>query len=176
MSQSSLLFHPGQCSWCWDSTISITPTSLERCCLERCSTPATNKFFECVSIRTEKKMEIDPRILNTARAIVTARTDQPISGYTLQALLRETERGVKKFIETLRKEWVLPIGSTRELGYYWMLTAKDFLDWSRAYRAQAITSLATLYKMQRVNFPELAGQESLDFIQQVESEMGDAIK
>ena len=169
------VFHPGACPDCWDSTIAITPNGLERCCPGKVS-PAATKLAEHVWLREEKKMETDPRVLNTARAIVTATVEQPISGPTLQALLRETERGVKSYVETLRREWVLPIGSTRQLGYYWMLSAKDFLDWSRAYRAQAITSLVTLYKMQRTNFPELAGQESLQFIQQIESEMEDAIR
>ena len=171
------VFHPGECPECWDSTIAITPQGLVRCCLAKGNiSPAAEKLADFVWLSVEKKVEIDPRVLNTARAIVTATVEQPISGFTLQALLRESPRNVKAAIETLRKEWLLPIGSTRQSGYYWMRTAKDFLDWSRAYRAQAITSLATLYRMQRKNFPELSGQESIQFIQQIESEMEDAIK
>ena len=104
------------------------------------------RLADVVSLRLKKKQLVDPRALNAARAIVTATTEMPISRPTLQALLRESERGVKSSIEILRGEWVLPIGSTRKLGYYWMRTAKDFLDWSRPYRGRAITSLVTVHK------------------------------
>jgi biotin operon repressor len=175
--QPPFVFHPGSCADCWDSTIAITPKGIERCCLDKgSSTPAAEKLSEHVLLRVEKKMEIDPRVLNTARAIITATVEQPISGHTLQAILRESRRSVSAFVEELRSEWVLPIGSTRHLGYYWMHTEKDFIDWSRPYRGQAITSLATVYRMQRKNFPNLAGQGSLEFVEQVKSEMEEAIK
>jgi biotin operon repressor len=179
MSQSVLSFHPGACYCCWDSTITITPEGIERCepCLERGkATPATEKLTEYVFMLKERNIDIDPRVLNTARAIVTATSDKPISGHTLQALLRESPRMIKECVEVLRSDWVLPIGSTRKLGYYWMLTEKDFLDWSRPYRGQAITSLATLYRMQRVNFPNLAGQGSLQFVEQIRTELEETIR
>ncbi len=172
-------FHPGQCYDCWSSTIVITPYGPGKCitCLEQgnISEPA-QKLSEVVWRRLEKKQLVDPRALNAARALVTATVELPISGPTLQGLLRESERGVKSCIEILRGEWVLPIGSTRQRGYYWMLAAKDFIDWARAYRSQAITSLVTLARMQRVNFPQLAGQESLQFIEQITDELKEAIK
>jgi hypothetical protein len=177
---SSLLsFHPGRCYDCWDSLITITPDGPVRC--DACFvsgniSAAAQKLYERVWLRLEKKQLVDPRALNAARAIVTATSEMPISGATLQGLLSETERGVKSSIEILRGEWVLPIGSTRKVGYFWMHTAKDFLDWSRPYRGQAITSLVTVHKMQRANFPELAGQESLQFVEQIKDELTEAIK
>lgn len=172
-------FHPGDCYDCWDSTIVVTPFGPGKCitCLEKgnVSMPA-QKLSEVVWRRIEKKQLVDLRALNAARAIVTATVELPVSGPTLQGGLRESERGVKTCIEILRNEWVLPIGSTRQRGYYWMLVAKDFIDWARGYRAQAITSLVTLSKMQRANFPELAGQESLQFIEQITDELREAVK
>lgn len=172
-------FHPGKCFDCWDSTITVTPDGPGKCtpCIERGNvSPAAQKLSEVVWRRLGKKQLVDLRALNAARACVSTTVERPISGPTLQALLRESERGVKTCIEILRNEWVLPIGSTRQRGYYWMFAAKDFIDWARAYRSQAITSLVTLAKMQRANFPELAGQESLQFIQQVTDELAEAVK
>lgn len=177
--QEQFRFHPGKCYDCWDSTIIITPYGPGKCitCLEHDNVSApVHRLSEVVWRRLEKKQLVDQRALNAARAIVTATVELPISGPTLMGLLRESERGVKTAVEILRNEWVLPIGSTRQRGYYWMLAAKDFIDWARAYRSQAITSLTTLARMQRVNFPELAGQESLEFINQVTEELREAIK
>jgi hypothetical protein len=179
VNQDQFRFHPGRCFDCWDSTIVVTPYGPGKCitCLEQGNVlPAAQKLSEVVWRRIERQQLVDQRALNAARAIVTATSELPISGPTLQGLLRESDRGVKSCVEILRGEWVLPIGSTRKVGYYWMYTAKDFLDWSRPYRSQSITSLATLHKMQRANFPELAGQESIQFIEQVTDELTEAIR
>ncbi len=171
-------FHPGRCFDCWDSTIVVTAEGPRRCadCID-CEgvSPQAERLAEVVWLRFEKKQAVDLRALNAARAIVTATREMPISGPTLQGMLRETERNIMGFVETLRQEWVLPIGSTRKTGYYWMRTAQDYLDWRRPYRRQAITSLATMYRIERVNFPELSGQESLPFIDQVRDELREAL-
>jgi hypothetical protein len=81
-------------------------------------------------------------------------------------------------VQELRREWLLPIGSSRRApaGYFWMQTAAQFIEWSRAYRSQAIDELVTLFKLQRANFAELAGQQPLDFINAIQTQMEETLK
>jgi hypothetical protein len=131
-----------------------------------------------VWLRVEKKKAVEPHVLNVARLLIHATVETPISNFTLQGYLRSTEREIKAAVRELRREWQLPIGSSRKppTGYFWIETAAAFIEWSRVYRSQAIDELVTLYKLQRSNFPELAGQQSLHFIQQIEAELEESLK
>jgi hypothetical protein len=138
---------------------------------------STKRIAEAVWLRIEKKLPINSLVFNTARALVHATATQPISRYMLQGFLRSQERDVKDFVRELRREWSLPIGSSRKqpFGYYFIYTAAEFLDWSRVYRSQAIDELVTLYKLQRRHFPELTGQESFQFAEAIEDQLREAL-
>jgi len=174
--------HPGRCHDCWDSTLLWTPQGIRRCesCVEAgiVLSPAAKRLSDAVWLRMERKQNVLPQTLLTARLLIHSTSAQPVSRESLQGQLRSTEREVKAVAQELRREWFLPIGSSRRQpsGYYWMHTPEDFLNWSRAYRSQAIDELVTLHKLQRNNFPELAGQDAFDFIRLIQSEMEDAIK
>jgi hypothetical protein len=180
LTQDPLRFHPGACPDCWGSTIVITPYGLGKCvaCLEKEVPPPAARLSECVWMRVEKEKDVDPQVLNVARILLHSSSKTPVSNYVLKGYLRSSEREIKNFVRVLRREWLLPIGSSRKppSGYFWIWTAAEFLDWARVYRSQAIDELANLYKLQRANFPELAGQESFDFISVIDEEMKEAIK
>lgn len=184
-SQTSFHFwsHPGACNQCWDSTLLWIPgQGVQRCspCIQSQITlsPAAKRLAETVWSRVERNQEVRPQVLLTARLLIHSTVDAPVSGISLEGQLRCTEREVKTVAQELRREWLLPIGSSRRppFGYYWMHTAEDFLNWSRVYRSQAIDELVTLYKLQRANFAELAGQQPLDFINLIHTQMEEAIK
>lgn len=139
---------------------------------------AAIRLATCVWARVEKQQPVDAELFNFARTLIHATVEKPISGYTLQAQFRTSEREIKDFVRTLRREWELPIGSLRKppYGYFWISTTKDFLDWSRVYRAQAIDELVTLYRIERRNFPEVSGQEAFAFMQTVQREMEEALR
>ena len=122
---------------------------------------------------------VDEQALLAAKILIRATIEQPISNAVLQGQLRATEREVKAAVRTLRREWELPIGSSRQppSGYYWMLAAAEFIEWGRAFPLQqAIDELVTYYRMQRANYAELAGQTTLQFTEQVHQEIEEALK
>jgi hypothetical protein len=179
-SNHTLLFHLGQCQDCWDSTIIYTPHGLKKCapCLTTKVSPRAERLAECVWLRVEKKKSVEPSVLNVARLLIHATVDTPVSNFTLQGYLRSTEREIKAAVRELRREWLLPIGSSRKAptGYFWIEAAADFIGWARVYRSQAIDELGTLYKLQRANFPELAGQGSFRFVEAVADELTEALR
>jgi len=63
----------------------------------------------------------------------------------------------------LRDRYLLPIGASRKppAGIYWISTKEGFLSYYESTRSQALAELATLGKMCRKHFPELAGQLQL---------------
>ena len=55
------------------------------------------------------------------------------------------------------------------------MTAAEYLDWSRAYRAQAVQQLVTMHRLGAHNFAELAGQEPFTFARDIEREIEEAL-
>ncbi|MEZ5421824.1 MAG: hypothetical protein R2682_01860 [Pyrinomonadaceae bacterium] len=74
-------------------------------------------------------------------------------------------RLVADMIETLRKQWLMPIGARKEGGGgYWIITTEaDYREWFEHAAAAPKTQLATIWANARRNFPELAGQLALEF-------------
>jgi hypothetical protein len=96
----------------------------------------------------------------------------------LRAHLGINEREFKKFAETIRSDWRLPLISRREKGggYWYAESAAEFNNWFRTMRGQAVRELATAYGMLRANYPELAGQHTLDFIKSFTDELQEALR
>lgn len=107
-----------------------------------------------------------------------ARSREPIQGKVFAERLGRDERQVKQLMRELRDDWQMPVVAMRErpYGYFIAATAKEFLEWMRTTRNQAISELATAHRLFKTNFPDLAGQQSLDFIQTVSSELQEAIR
>lgn len=78
----------------------------------------------------------------------------------------DPKRALAKTIETLRHEWLMPIGSRKELpSGYWIITdVEDFSEWVDRSKAAPITQLTTIYAVAKRNFPVFAGQMNLDFL------------
>jgi len=108
---------------------------------------------------------------------ILARADEPVLGFVFDRLLHINERRRKRLMRELRDEWLLPLCGTRQnpKGYYIATTLEQLLEWGRVTRSQAISELAGWYRVFRANAPDLAGQQSLDFVTQVSGELQEAI-
>jgi hypothetical protein len=107
-----------------------------------------------------------------------ARSREPIPGPTLQRILGIDDRAVKALMRELCDDWAIPIIATRKppYGYFVAQSAEEFLEWGRVTRSQAISMLARFYHLFRTNFPELAGQQSFDFVSDITTELQAAIQ
>lgn len=74
-------------------------------------------------------------------------------------------RKLADIIETLRKEWLLPIGSRKKNGGgYWVITTEaEYREWFERAAAAPKTQLATIWANARRNCPDLAGQMYIEF-------------
>jgi hypothetical protein len=171
----------GNCPVCWDTGVWWTPTQGFQGCVEshavEFSAPAL-RLAATLWQRIEKKQAVEPQVFQLARHCVHARLESPVPSHRLEALLRATRREINAWVEELRDEWVLPIGSRRAApsGYYWMTSAAEYIAWSRVYRAQAIRSLVIMHRLGQHNYPELAGQTAFDFTQEVEQAIAEALR
>ena len=166
------------CHNCVDTGISITLYGVERCadCYDKeLSEPAT-QLRRCVFTRLEKKLPVDTAALALARALTHFTAAEPLLLRHITRYCKVDERMAKRTIALLRDEWVLPVGSHRQppYGSYWITSPEEFLAWSRAYRAQAITSLVTVHKLQRQHFPRLYGQQ--DFAAMIADELRETLR
>jgi hypothetical protein len=180
--QLPLTYMPGHCDACWDSGVTWSPArSFMRCvkCHSRNVefSAAALRLSETIWQRIERKQLVDAQAFDLARFIMHATIQRPVMGYTLQGHLRATEREIKKWVRLLRREWLLPVGALRKdpYGYYWIRTAAEYLDWSRASRAQAIDELVTLHRNGQHNFPELVGQADFDFVHDFKRQIEEAL-
>jgi hypothetical protein len=76
-----------------------------------------------------------------------------------------TLRKFHEAIETLRRYWLLPVGSRKvQPCGYWIITDEaDFKEWFERTKAAPITQLTTIHKVAKLNFPIFAEQMELDF-------------
>lgn len=169
-----------RCAQCWDSFIALDllgPTTCSLCDAETLSEAAL-KISEVVVRRIANNLVIDRQMLDTARSLANATVDNPIPGEILQTHLGCDRRRLSQLMMRLRDEWLLPVIASRRppIGYFIATSAEQLLEWNRVTRAQALSELATSYRLVRANYPLLAGQQPLDFITQVSSELKEAIR
>jgi hypothetical protein len=170
------------CPSCWSTGVAARIQSeqlfFSRCgaCNSAVFTSPALRLSERIFQRAEKCLPVDVRELVMSRALVHATPHVPAPRHLLMSLLGATEREVKDIARTLRREWVLPVGSNRRkpYGYYWISTAEEYLEWSRPYRAQALDELVTEHKLRQL-FPELAGQSSFDFVHDLQRQIEEAL-
>jgi hypothetical protein len=174
-----------RCGGCLDSGVILSLIGPQHC--KQCQSslsPISSRLYGAVSLLHLKGKKIDDAMFALASALVSANAERPILGEALASLVGAEGdptlqlRFVKRLAQRLRKEWHLPVCGRREtpFGYFIAANAEEFLDWMRTTRAQAISELATAYHLFTANFPELAGQQSLDFVNTVSTELEEAIR
>jgi hypothetical protein len=164
---------------CIGSGIVETLLGLEPCdaCQIRLD-PISYRVYGAICNLKLKNKPVDDLMLYMARALVSASAEQPIQGEALGYLLDVDARKIKELAKRLQDEWQLPVVASREkpYGYFYARTQEQLLSWARTNRSQAISMLVTQYHLLRSNLPELAGQQSLDFVNTVSDELQEAIR
>jgi len=169
------------CPDCLDTTVGLGLYGPEPC--TRCLTsgkqvkPVTLRLADYVWGHTATWKKEDTETLIAARIFHHASAALPITGPVISAHLGINTRTLKGYVETIRRDWHLPLISQRKGGggYWYAETAGQFLEWFRTMRSQAVNELATAHGMLRSNFPTLAGQDSLDFIRSFSEELKEAL-
>ena len=115
--------------------------------------------------------DVDPYITpqHVQALQMLARGADPIHGAVFERILGIDARRRKEIMRELRDGWLLPVCATRQkpFGYFIAKTPDEFAAWMETTRSQAISELAVAYKVFRVNFPELAGQQRLKIVEAV---------
>jgi hypothetical protein len=135
-----------------------------------------DRALEAFQRRLLSKQDCAPQVIHALKMLVRAR--HPLQGVVFEDGLSIDARERKAIMRQLRDGWLLPVCATRQrpFGYFIAETPAEFLEWQRVTRSQAIAELATAHKVFKANFPELAGQQSLAFIDQVSTELQEAIR
>lgn len=161
-----------ECPTCYDSQLAADAYNCPDCLFqpqefEQAARQLARAVFnrESAGLSLEKDFEL-------ARALVRATVARPVRNAILAVLLGVNEREVKRIIQTLRTDWLLPIGSLREppYGYYWMATPEDCLAWFNVMKSQALSELGTAYRLIKRHYPQLAGQLAINFAEEVSPE------
>jgi len=136
------------------------------------------RLYGALSTRLLKKQAVDDLTLNLARALVSATAQAPMQGEALASLLDCSERTIKDLAARLREDWGFPAIASRQppYGYFVAASAEQLLEWGRVTRSQAVRMLAGYYQLFRQIYPELAGQQKLDFINTISTELQEAIR
>lgn len=140
--------------------------------------PAALKFQNVVLDLQKRGKEIDQSLFFLAQTLTPFTSETPVKRLYLQKWLKHTdERQTKRLLARLQDEWLLPIGSRKHepFGHWIITTETDFREWRREARQSAITRLATIHRVEKHNFPTLAGQTSMDFALQIAEEVQEAL-
>lgn len=130
-------------------------------------------------LRSQVDGDLSPLRFDIAKILTCYSSDDPCTGETLQGFVMgrgvhraDAERYVKKTIETLRNNWLLPVASRKEKpsGYWVCRSQVELADWSQRNARPSITALATNHKVVKANTAIFGGQSTFDFMQFVNDE------
>ena len=95
-----------------------------------------------------------------------------IMAYGNQAGEWPTERELKEVVRALRQEHAFPIISRRSkpAGLWWCGSLDEMREFITSFRKQALDELLTLSKIVRHNYPELAGQLTLEDVPRMDQQ------
>lgn len=178
-SNSGDWFFTWNCNTCRDSGLVkelLDPNQCTDC--QAFLNPISARVFGAICVLTIKDKPVDEALFALARALVPFTSQEPIQGEALASLLGCSERLIKKYVARLDDEWRVPAIASRKppYGYFIAANAQELLEWGRVIRSQAVNELARYYHLFKSVHPELAGQESFDFIDTVSTELQEAIR
>jgi hypothetical protein len=135
--------------------------------------PAAVLVQRSVAALREQRHTINTQSFNLARVLTYYTSTDPCPREHLIDMFfrylpmseKFTLRKFHEAIETLRRYWLLPVGSrkTSPCGYWIITDEHDFKEWFERTKAAPITQLTTIYKVAKLNFPIFAEQMELDF-------------
>ncbi len=74
-------------------------------------------------------------------------------------------RAVTLAIRFLREIWLLPVCASKRGGYWIATDALDFGEWVNHAKSEPLTTLSTIYRLAKANFPVFAEQLEIEFWQ-----------
>lgn len=97
-------------------------------------------------------------------------TRQELIGQHFEYARSQVLRELHKVIESLRSEWLLPVGSRKHApnGYWICVEERDFREWVERYNAAPLRQLTTSHRLAKAHWPHFAEQLELDFWNNVE--------
>lgn len=116
-----------------------------------------------------EKVVADRHAFDVVKSLVRFTRDKPCRREKMLdmhfAFSASSLRNFHSCIETLRKVWLLPVGSRKVApAGYWIITEiGDFADWVERAKSAPITQLTTIHRLAKRNFPVFAEQMELDF-------------
>jgi hypothetical protein len=135
--------------------------------------PAAQLVHRAVLSLRERNHIVNSQSFNLARVLTYYTSARPCPREDLIDMFfrylpmseKFTLRKFHEAIETLRRYWLLPVGSRKsEPCGYWIITDEaDFKEWFERSKAAPITQLTTIYKVAKLNFPIFAEQMELEF-------------
>lgn len=171
-----------RCFACDDTGVELSADGVVSTCWRVRAGAAHNEPREAVKmilrsihhLRIER-VPIDRHVFEVAKQLARHTSDKPCK----RDRLVETHfshnplsavRNCATAIETLRKVWLLPVGSRKESpSGYWIITEMaDFAAWVLRAKAAPITQLTTIHRVAKRNFPVFAEQMELDFFRDIE--------
>jgi hypothetical protein len=178
---------PTSCERCFGIGLRISPSGK----VERCPTlqlgddhmelrAEGKRIVRAVEMLRRRGLEADPRHFELARSIGRwYDTTRPCSAADLGTIHfsymppgEGRRREVTKAIRFLREIWFLPVGSRKDkpAGYWIVTDEQDFKEWVERATAEPITTLSTIHRLARANWPEYAEQIEMKFWQDVETD------
>jgi hypothetical protein len=130
------------------------------------------RIVRAVELLRRRDLEPDIIHFDIARTIAQYSTDRPCSARELTDRhfsyidgVENRRRKVTETIRFLRDIWCLPVASSKAkpAGYWISVDLEDFKAYVKRATAEPITTLSTLHRMARANYPEFAEQLELDF-------------
>lgn len=123
-----------------------------------------------IEVLKAKKRPVHHVEFDVARCLTHFTCDMPCDR---ELLLRNyfgwqgsTSGNLRRFhhvIEDLRKEWLLPVASRKDGGYWISTDVDDFQEWVREATSAPKTQLTTVHRLAKAHFPLFAGQLELEF-------------
>jgi hypothetical protein len=128
------------------------------------------KTFEQELLNPLRGHSLKPNEEFIANTLLDASSERPMTIKDLRQAMHEnglsavSNRMVKRIVRSLRSEHGFPILSRRgePAGFWWCSSAEEMEGFIKLFRSQAMDELHTLSKMVKQNYPQLAGQLSLE--------------
>ncbi|MCC7308296.1 MAG: hypothetical protein IT173_12075 [Acidobacteria bacterium] len=175
MRNEPLFEYIARCIVCADTHVSISPQGrIERCPLLRVQPhnqpgPAAHVFGRAALRVAAARGPVNAKAFDLARFLTRFSSAVPCErselirvhfDYSVHKL-----RNLHSTVEVLRREWLLPVGSRKDVpSGYWIITElDDFSRWVSRARSAPITQLTTIHRVAKANFPLFAEQLELDF-------------
>ncbi|HEV7700308.1 MAG TPA: hypothetical protein VGO43_08785 [Pyrinomonadaceae bacterium] len=180
------------CDRCFDIGYRISPTGpVEACPTLQCGNPhprlsdAGQMIDRSIRLLVHRKLDVDPRHFEIARTLAGFSFDKPCGNDELvrrhfawvnaehrriKNVDEAQRREVAKAVRFLREIWFLPVGSRKDRpsGYWICVNEAEFKEYFERASREPVTTLSTLHRLAKANWPLFAKQIEIKLDDDVE--------